>query len=196
MQYHDYTITISSDPSTCGSECTPEQSARITVKWVDLINAQFAGIRLAVIPDICPTIVMGEKQAIIDEITNWLNKNYFLACQLPEAVAPDKYQLQDLWHYATTIRFGAKKDSAFATSSLLGRLDLVRDARQCIYKTVIPDGDFCLHPSWSDVADRLDVSLIASEQQLKRVGRELINLVNRECTRLGVNGRTAESVSV
>ena len=125
---------------------------------------------------------------------NYSDHTIKVSYQSPEFISPDRYQLQDLWHYARAIRDGGSADSGFATSSLWERLDLVRDAEKCINRTEIPDGDFCLHPNWDEITNRLDARAVESERQLAEVGQELLELVDRECAALGVDGRTCEVI--
>jgi len=107
-------------------------------------------------------------------------------------ITPQASELQDLWHYATAITHGSNADSVFATSSLLGRLELVESARNCIARIQIPAGNNILHPSWDDVQNHLQNACIDSEAQLVLVGLKLLDLVNEECQKQGVNGRSGE----
>ena len=109
-------------------------------------------------------------------------------------ITPQPLELQDLWHYATAITHGMRAGSDFGTSSLWGRLWLVESARNCIARIRIPAGNNILHPSWGDITSRLQPACIGTEDQLKSVGQELLDLVSAECQKQGVDGRSGEFI--
>jgi len=104
-------------------------------------------------------------------------------------ITPQPSELQDLWHYATAIVDGRHAAAEFGTGSLQGRLWRVDNARECIDRIRIPS-DNILHPSWDDVTDHLRVDRIDTEAKLVLVGQKLLDLVNAECARQGIEGRT------
>jgi len=101
------------------------------------------------------------------------------------------YDLQDLWHYAEAITKGGKTDSCFATSSLLGRLQLITDARNLIER--IPY-EIVFNTALDEVHGRLYADYPRTVEDVEKLGQELLDLVDEECARQGIDGRSGEPI--
>ena len=98
--------------------------------------------------------------------------------------------LQDLWHYATGIRYGAQRDSAFATPSLFGRLELIEDAAKCLDRIGYEN---IYDTPWEHMLDQCNKRTPRNLDDIEKIGEALLDLVNAECKRLGIEGATGEA---
>ena len=101
----------------------------------------------------------------------------------------DNEDLQTLWHYAIAIKYGAMMNSQFATPSLLGRLELIKEVRRTLSRigydvvvnTVFADLWVQLHPE--------DPTTVAD---IEDIGDAVLEVVNAECLLRGIEGRTGD----
>jgi len=100
--------------------------------------------------------------------------------------------LQDLWHYATAIRNGGQCDSEFATASLHARLELLDDASRALSRVGY---EKLVNTPWADVWVRLGKEVPQTVEEVEKIGQALLDLVNAECQKQGISGRTGERFS-
>jgi hypothetical protein len=101
-------------------------------------------------------------------------------------------ELQDLWHYATAIRHGDQRESAFATASLFGRLELLEDAARTFSRI---DFEALVNTPWEDVYVQLDKWTPKDLKDVEKIGQALLDCVNAECARQGIEGESGERPS-
>ena len=76
MKYNEYTIVLSSDPSTYGHGVTPSRTEDINQILAGMIRREFDAINIEFSHlDGCGKIT-GPEQETIDEINNWVAENW------------------------------------------------------------------------------------------------------------------------
>jgi hypothetical protein len=78
MSYRKYTVTVGTEPSEYGSDCTPEQGERFAVYLAMLIAEEFEGVRVIVRDNSGP--VSGPNAETCDEIRSWIQETGFPLC--------------------------------------------------------------------------------------------------------------------
>ena len=73
--FSDYTVSISTDPSYYGSECTAADADRIASSLANLIKSEFPGISVTA----SGRPVSGPDSETCDEIRRWVEDNWTAA---------------------------------------------------------------------------------------------------------------------
>lgn len=77
--YHEYSVTVSTDPTYYGSECSPQDAVRIASNIASLIRGEFPGIDVRIGSDIGGRGVTGPDDAIVRQIEDWISTNWTTA---------------------------------------------------------------------------------------------------------------------
>jgi hypothetical protein len=75
MNYRNYTVTVGTDPSEYGSECSQEQAERIAEYLAQLIAEEFEGICVNVREN--GSAVRGSEAQVCEEISTWIQDTGF-----------------------------------------------------------------------------------------------------------------------
>jgi hypothetical protein len=78
MSYRKYTVTVGTEPSLYGSDCTPEQGERFAVYLAMLVAEEFESIRVIVRDNSGP--VRGPDAETCEEIRSWIQETGFPLC--------------------------------------------------------------------------------------------------------------------
>ena len=79
MNYHEYTVAISTDPTYYGSECTAQDAVRIAHALYYLIRDEFPGVTVRTGSEIGGRGVTGPDDAVIRQIEGWIAENWTTA---------------------------------------------------------------------------------------------------------------------
>ena len=79
MNYQDYSIAISTEPSYSGSECRPQDAVRIAYALSYIIRDEFPGATVRTGSDIGGRGVTGPDDAVIRQIEDWIGENWTTA---------------------------------------------------------------------------------------------------------------------
>jgi len=85
MTYRNYTVTVGTEPSEYGSECTAENGERFAVYLAMLIAEEFEGVRVIVRDNRGP--VNGPDAETCEEIRLWIQETGFPLCMEAEGRA-------------------------------------------------------------------------------------------------------------
>ena len=77
--YQNYSVTVSTDPTYYGSECSHHDAVRIASGIADMIRSEFPGIDVRIGSDIGGRGVTGPDDAIVRQIENWIAENWTAA---------------------------------------------------------------------------------------------------------------------
>ena len=72
MNYSKYSVSISSDPSYYGSDCTQADADRIAASLTKMIEGEFPGISVTT----SGSKTTGPDSEVIDEINVWIGDNW------------------------------------------------------------------------------------------------------------------------
>jgi hypothetical protein len=75
MSYQKYAVTVGTEPSEYGSECSQEQAQRIAEYLAQLIAEEFEGIRVNVKEN--GSAVRGPEAQVCEEISTWIQGTGF-----------------------------------------------------------------------------------------------------------------------
>jgi len=75
MSYQKYAVTVGTESSEYGSDCTPEQGERFAVYLAMLIAEEFEGVRVIVRDNRGP--VNGPDAETCEEISTWIQETGF-----------------------------------------------------------------------------------------------------------------------
>ena len=77
MKYNAYTVSISTDPTYYGSECTADDAGRIVEQLAAMFAAQFPGITTVEHHDGEGSgKTTGPDESIVEEINLWIEDNW------------------------------------------------------------------------------------------------------------------------
>ena len=76
MNYSDYTVRVSVDPTYYGSSCTEAHVAIIVKNLGDSIASEFPGINIERWTDGKSSSTTGPDRFVIDEINQWIENNW------------------------------------------------------------------------------------------------------------------------
>ena len=80
IDYSDYTVTVSDEPSYYGSECSQEDADEISDKLCEMIERQFPGIQTDLWSDgDGSSKTTGPDDDVCDEINDWISNNWTAA---------------------------------------------------------------------------------------------------------------------
>lgn len=79
MTYQNYTVSVSTDPTYYGSECTHDDAVRIASSIASLIRGEFPGIDVRTGSDIGGRGVTGPDDAIVRQIEECISENWTTA---------------------------------------------------------------------------------------------------------------------
>jgi hypothetical protein len=75
MNYSQYNVSISNDPSYYGSTCTQDDADRISPDLAKMIEGEFPGINVSV----SGSKTTGPDSDVIEEINAWISENWSAA---------------------------------------------------------------------------------------------------------------------
>ena len=80
IDYSEYEVRVSNDPSYYGTECTPDDGDRIANAICELIEEQFPGIQTELWMEChCSSSTTGPNQDTVDSIDEWIELNWTAA---------------------------------------------------------------------------------------------------------------------
>lgn len=77
INYSEYSVKISSDPSYYGSDCIQEDANRIVSNLANLIRSEFPEIDIT--ENDLNSKTTGPNEAVIEEINTWIENNWTAA---------------------------------------------------------------------------------------------------------------------
>lgn len=72
MNYSDYSVQVTTDPSYYGSSCTQADADRIAANLGDMIRAEFPGVQITN----SGRPVCGPDSGVVEEIRQWVEENW------------------------------------------------------------------------------------------------------------------------
>jgi len=79
INYSEYTVRVSTDPSYYGSDCDQADANRISDGIAKLVKGQFPGVAIIKESEIGGRGVSGPDQSTVDEIDEWVESNWTAA---------------------------------------------------------------------------------------------------------------------
>lgn len=76
VDFSEYTVRISNDPSYYGPDCSESDAERITGQISDLIRGEFPGIVVEIFSGIGSSATTGPDSSVIEEIDTWIQDNW------------------------------------------------------------------------------------------------------------------------